>query len=160
MRPYPSGGGSYELELYLAVDNCAGLGRGFFHYDAGEHALVAVDVDPHAVDALLRHAQFAMNAAALPQIVITLVARFGRISWKYSSLAYSLILKDTGVLMQTLYLMATDMGLGGCAIGSTPIDLFEKMTGIPFHVEGPVGVFALGRGVKAGPSEPAGAFPD
>jgi SagB-type dehydrogenase family enzyme len=151
-RPYPSGGGSYELELYLAVDNCEGIARGFYHYDAGEHALVAVDVDPHAVETTLRHAQYAMNAAALPQIVITVAARFGRVSWKYSSLAYSLVLKDTGVLMQTLYLMATDMGLGGCAIGSTPIDLFEKMTGLPFHVEGPVGVFALGRGAKAGES--------
>ena len=27
-RPYPSGGSSYELELYLAVANCAGLARG------------------------------------------------------------------------------------------------------------------------------------
>ena len=33
-RPYPSGGGSCELELYLAVDNCEGLARGFYHYDA------------------------------------------------------------------------------------------------------------------------------
>jgi nitroreductase len=48
--------------------------------------------------------------------------------------------------MQTLYLMATDMGLGGCAIGSADIDLFAKMTGIEFHVEGPVGQFAMGRG--------------
>ena len=154
-RPYPSGGGSYELELYLAVDNCEGLARGFYHYDAGEHALVAVDVDPHALDAMLRHAQYAMNAAALPQIVIMLTARFGRISWKYSSLAYSLILKDVGVLIQTLYLMTTTMGLGGCAVGSTPIDLFEKMTEIPFHIEGPVGVFALGRGAKSGQSDGA-----
>jgi nitroreductase len=45
-------------------------------------------------------------------------------------------------------LMATDMGLGGCAIGATNIDLFAKMTGIEFHVEGPVGQFALGRGSK------------
>jgi hypothetical protein len=44
--------------------------------------------------------------------------------------------------------MATDMGLGGCAIGSTSIDLFEKTTGIGFHVEGPVGIFALGRGAS------------
>ena len=29
VRPYPSGGGSYELELYLAVDKCEGLARGF-----------------------------------------------------------------------------------------------------------------------------------
>jgi nitroreductase len=41
-------------------------------------------------------------------------------------------------LMQTLYLMATDMGLGGCAIG------------IEFHVEGPVGQFAIGCGTESG----------
>jgi SagB-type dehydrogenase family enzyme len=52
-------------------------------------------------------------------------ARFGQISWKYSSIAYALILKDVGVLIQTFYMMATDMGLGGCAIGSANIDLFE-----------------------------------
>ena len=46
--------------------------------------------------------------------------------------------------------MATDMRLGGCAIGITNIDLFAKMTGIEFHVEGPVGQFAIGRGDKSG----------
>jgi SagB-type dehydrogenase family enzyme len=80
-----------------------------------------------------------------PQILLTIAARFGRVAWKYSTLSYGLILKDVGVLMQTLYLMATDMGLGGCAIGSVNIDLFARMTGIEFHVEGPVGQFALGR---------------
>ncbi len=40
------------------------------------------------------------------------------------------------------------MGLGGCAIGSTNIDLFAKMTGLEFHVEGAVGQFAIGRGAK------------
>ena len=89
-----------------------------------------------------------MGAPAAPQILITIAARFCRVSWKYSSVAYSLILKDVGVLLQTLYLMATDMGLGGCAIGTNNIDLFAKMTGIEFHVEGPVGQFALGRGGK------------
>ena len=108
---------------------CEGLARGLYHYDAGEHALVAIDVRPQHVETMLLHAQYAMNASALPQIVITITARFGRVGWKYSSLAYSLILKDVGVLMQTLYLMATDTGLGGCAIGSTNIDVFEKMTG-------------------------------
>ena len=87
-----------------------------------------------------------MDAPGQPQILITIAARFGRISWKYSSIAYSLILKDVGSLIQTLYLAATDMGLGGCAIGSTNIDLFAKMTELEFHIEGPVGQFALGRG--------------
>jgi len=148
VRPYPSGGGSYELELYLAVDTCEGLARGFYHYDAGGHALVPIAVRTHELDALLAGAQFAMDAPAVPQILITIAARFGRVAWKYSSIAYALILKDVGALMQTLYLMATDIGLGGCAIGIANIELFAKMTGIKFHVEGPVGQFAIGRGVK------------
>ena len=39
--------------------------------------------------------------------------------------------------------MATDIELGGCAIGTVNIELFSKMTGIEFHVEGPVGQFRL-----------------
>jgi SagB-type dehydrogenase family enzyme len=96
----------------------------------------------------LKAAELAMGASAAPQILITIAARFRRVSWKYSAIAYALILKDVGVLLQTLYLMATDMDLGGCAIGSTNIDLFAKMIGIEFHVEGAVGQFALGRGAE------------
>jgi SagB-type dehydrogenase family enzyme len=147
-RPYPGGGSAYELELYLTVANCEGLARGFYHYDAGGHALVPIAVGTPELEATLAAAEFAMDAPAPPQILITIAARFGRISWKYTSIAYSLILKDVGVLIQTLYMMATDMGLGGCAIGTSNIDLFAKMTGIEFHVEGPVGQFALGRGTK------------
>jgi SagB-type dehydrogenase family enzyme len=148
MRPYPSAGAEYALELYLAVDTCEGLARGFYHYDAGAHALMPIGSSAQELDALLAGAEFAMGAPAAPQILITVAARFGRVSWKYSSLAYALILKDVGVLMQTFYLIATDMELGGCAIGIANIDLFAKMTGIEFHVEGPVGQFAIGRGVK------------
>jgi SagB-type dehydrogenase family enzyme len=144
-RPYPSAGASYELELYLAVDGCEGLAKGFYHYDAGAHVLVPIEARAQDVDALLTGAGFAMDAPAVPQILITIAARFGRVSWKYSSLAYALMLKDAGVLTQTLYLVAADLGLGGCAIGSVNIDLFARMTGLDFHVEGPVGQFALGR---------------
>jgi SagB-type dehydrogenase family enzyme len=148
LRPYPSAGAAYELELYLAVDKCEGLARGLYHYDAGGHALVQINVTSNELRALLMEAESAMGATAAPQVLIIVTARFGRISWKYSSIAYSLILKDVGVLIQTFYLMATDIGLGGCAIGSVNIELFSKMTGMEFHVEGPVGQFAIGRGTR------------
>lgn len=151
VRPYPSAGAGYELELYLAVDRCDGLDRGFYHYDGGTHALVPIGVDSRELEALLTGAQMAMGADSAPQIAVTIAARFGRLSWKYSSLAYALVLKDVGVLLQTFYMMATEMGLGGCAIGIADIDLFAKVTGIAFHVEGPVGQFALGRSSKTKP---------
>jgi SagB-type dehydrogenase family enzyme len=102
------------------------------------------------MEAQLSAASFGMDAPAPPQILITIAARFNRIAWKYSAIAYSLILKDVGVLLQTLYLGATDLGLGGCAIGTSNIDLFARMTGQPFHTEGPVGQFALGRPLPEG----------
>jgi len=151
-RPYPAAGSAYELELYLTVSNCEGLARGLYHYDAGSHALVAIDASAQQLQALSMAAEFAMDASGPPQILITIAARFGRISWKYSSIAYSLVLKDVGCLIQTFYLAATDMGLGGCAIGTGNIDFFAKMTGLEVHVEGPVGQFALGRGRKVGGS--------
>jgi SagB-type dehydrogenase family enzyme len=153
-RPYPAGGAAYELELYLTIANCDGLARGFYYYDADQHALTLIEVSPQELEAQLSAAEFAIGASGVPQILITIAARFGRVSWKYSSVAYSLILKDVGVLMQTLYLTATDMGLGGCAIGTNNIDLFARMTGLEIHVEGPVGQFALGRDVKRGPDDP------
>jgi len=151
-RPYPSAGASYELELYVAAGQCEGLARGLYHYDADAHALLPIGTRIDDFEALLAGAQFAMGATSAPPILITMAARFGRVSWKYSSIAYALVLKDVGVLLQTFYLMAADMGLGGCAIGITNIELFARMTGVEFHVEGPVGQFALGRAANRGPS--------
>lgn len=147
-RPYPSGGASYELELYLAVDKCDGLARGFYHYDADRHALVAIGATERQLEAIIDDGQFAMGAPKPPQIMITMAARFGRVSWKYSGFAYSLALKHVGVLMQTLYLMASEMELGACAIGVGDIDLFSRMTGLPFYVEGAVGQMAIGRAAR------------
>ena len=152
-RPYPSAGAAYELELYLAVNKCDGLARGFYHYDADRHALTAIDVRPQDLEAQLYGAEFALGASNAPQVLIIIAARFGRVSWKYSAVSYSLVLKDVGVLTQTLYLTAMDLGLGGCAIGTNDIDRFARMTGLDFSVEGPVGQFALGRGAEPAPDD-------
>jgi SagB-type dehydrogenase family enzyme len=57
-RPYPSGGGYWELELYLSIDRCEGLARGFSHYDAGLHVLVPIAVRQHELDGLLEGAEY------------------------------------------------------------------------------------------------------
>ncbi len=57
IRPYPSAGAAYELELYLAVNLCEGLARGFYHYDAGAHVLAPIGVPANELDALLAEAE-------------------------------------------------------------------------------------------------------
>ncbi len=80
VRPYPSAGASYELELYLAINACQGLARGFYHYDAGANALIPIDASRDDLEMLLAEAKYAMGTSAPPQVLITMAARFGRTS--------------------------------------------------------------------------------
>jgi hypothetical protein len=56
--------------------------------------------------------------AASMQTLIVITARFARVAWKYESIAYQLVLKHVGVLIQTMYLVATAMELAPCAVGN------------------------------------------
>ena len=127
MRPYPAAGGLYALDLYLIVNRCAGLDAGLYAYDAERHALRSRPVSQHHTDALLADASL---ATAIPQeqlqVLVIVAAHFQRVAWKYSSIAYSLVLKDVGVLYDTMYLAATAMGLAPCAVGCGNADLFAR----------------------------------
>lgn len=145
-RPYPSGGSIYELEVYPVVRNVAGLEPGMYHYDSTEHALrhVAALDDP-AVARLLSPAALTLADGELPQVMLTLSARAGRIMWTYEQMPYAVILKHVGVLTQTLYLTATAMGLGGVAQGYGDTAAFAEATGRDELVECNVGTFVVGR---------------
>lgn len=146
-RPYPNAGASYELELYLSVSNCTGLEPGFYHYDPVEHQLARISDLNNAVQSLLWQAQrswMAEHDGSSPQILITYGARFQRVNWKYESIAYALTLKNVGVLMQTMSLVAEAMGLAGCPIGGGNADVFTRALGSDYYTESSVGEFILG----------------
>jgi SagB-type dehydrogenase family enzyme len=84
-----------------------------------------------------------MGGVPAPDILFTLAARIQRVAWKYQSLAYALILKDTGVLFQQMYLVAAALGLRPCALGTGDTQLFAKASGLAFTRETSVGEFAL-----------------
>jgi SagB-type dehydrogenase family enzyme len=144
-RPYPGGGGMYELELYVTANACSGLSRGLYHYDPQDHRLERLNADEAAVDALLRDAA---GASGIPpgelQVLITIAARFSRVSWKYAGIAYALTLKHVGVLYQTMYLVATAMGLAPCGLGGGDSDCFARAAGTDYFAETSVGEFLLG----------------
>ena len=151
-RPYPGGGACYELELYVTVGRCAGLARGVYHYDPFGHRLEPVDADAAVVDGLLSDAAERATMDAAPQVLITLTARFRRISWKYEGLAYATVLKDVGVLFQSLYLVCTAMRLAPCALGAVRADATARALRTDWLLEPTVGQFILGR-PPAAPAE-------
>jgi SagB-type dehydrogenase family enzyme len=141
-RPHPSGGACYPLELYLAVKRCDGLEPGLYHYDPLAHEVVRLAVSPDAVASVLDG--YRDRGVEDLQVVVIMAARVNRVSWKYASVVYATILKEVGVLMQSLYLVATAMGLAPCAIGGGASDSLPRAVGIPPLAEATVGEFAIG----------------
>jgi oxazoline/thiazoline dehydrogenase len=143
-RPYPSAGARYELELYLIINACESIPAGLYHYDSKDHQLSKLSDPNKYTEALLKGAWLAANQQSMPQVLIIIAARFQRVAWKYQALAYALILKNVGVLYQTMYLVATAMGLSPCALGGGNADLFAHAVGTDYYAETSVGEFLLG----------------
>jgi cyanobactin maturation PatA/PatG family protease len=144
-RPYPAGGARYELELYPVVRHCAGLDAGLYHYDPLNHRLEKLkDGQDADVLALIEDAFDATGRQGMPQVLLIVAARFGRMFEAYQCLGYSLVLKNVGVLFQNLYLVATAMKLAPCALGEGDVERFGRVTGLEFLDETMVGGFIVG----------------
>lgn len=140
LRPSPGAGACHELELYLAVQACEGLAPGLYHYDPSGHAL-ARRGEAHGLG---EDARQACGAATAPDVVVVLAARFARVLWKYEAIGYALILKDAGVLLQTLGLCAAAMGLAWRPLGAGDSDAFCRAAGTDWWEESSVAEAALG----------------
>ncbi|MFE5591870.1 SagB family peptide dehydrogenase [Streptomyces sp. NPDC056549] len=143
-RPYPSGGQGYELELYVTVRRCAGLEPGVYYYDPVGHRLVLRNDEEADRESLFHVASRATGMEARPDVLVTVTARFQRMSWKYRAIAYATTLRHTGVLYQTMYLVATALGLAPCALGNGDADMSARVLGLDYLQESSVGDFLLG----------------
>lgn len=149
-RPYPSGGSIYELELYPVVTQVTGLAAGMYHYDPFGHRLTAVPGSTAGAARLLAMATQVAVMPAAPQVLIVISARFGRLLWKYQTMAYAVIMKNVGALYSVMYLVATAMGLAPCAMGGGSAADFELATGADPLAESSVGEFVIGSKPAAG----------
>jgi SagB-type dehydrogenase family enzyme len=143
-RLSPGGGACHELELYLAVNRCEGLESGLHHYDPLGHRLTRLCGRTPELEALLADTIAATAGTEAAQVLVCIAARFARMAWPYEGIAYATTLKNVGALMQTMYLVATAMGLAPCSIGRGNADLFAVAAGTDYYAQTSVGEFILG----------------
>lgn len=148
MRPYASAGGRSELELYVVANHVEGLATGAYHYDPRAHELLGLAGHgrPGHQDDLNRQVHAATGGALSrdPPAIVVVTAVFARIMWKYRGIGLSLIYQDTGCLIQTLYLVATALGLAPCAVGAGDEAANARWLGLDPMVESQVGCFLVG----------------
>ncbi|MFF0623376.1 SagB family peptide dehydrogenase [Streptomyces sp. NPDC004296] len=144
VRPYPGAGGLGELEVYPLVSRCAGLRSGLYHYDSAHHRLTTVAAPGPETERMLSFARATATMPGPPQVLFVITARVGPLMRKYEGIPYALALKNAGILTAWMYLVATDMGLAPCALGSGDAASFAALAGLDSLAEPAIAEFTLG----------------
>lgn len=117
LRPVPSGGARHPFETYLLIRRVDGLTDGIYHYLPRENVLEylkPLTSWEETVSAALHGQRWACRANVV--FLWSLVAY--RAEWRYGIYAHRTALIDVGHVGQNLYLAATELGLGICAVAA------------------------------------------
>lgn len=143
----PAGGGLHAVEAYVLVQRVEGVAPGFYHYLSMQHAL-----EPLQALAPTEAADWAHRFVAGQEwfhdvpVMVVMVARFDRLFWKYRrhTKAWRVVHLDVGHLSQTMYLSATELGLG-CFVTAAINDRdVEKALDLPPLREGAIALVGFG----------------
>ena len=78
-------------------------------------------------------------------VALVLTAIFQRARWKYRERTYRYVLMEAGHIAQNVYLAATSLGLGACAVGAFVDDQLNDLLGIDGDDEAALYIIAVGR---------------
>lgn len=146
----PSAGGLHATGAYLLVQRVEGIEPGLYHYHPVDHALEPIrTLATEEAAALARRCVAAQGYFAEAQVLVLPVSRFLRTFWKYRNhaKAYRALILDVGHLSQTMYLAATELGLGAFITAAINEVDIEQAFGLDPLEESPLA--ACGFGIRA-----------
>ncbi|MBB2890963.1 SagB family peptide dehydrogenase [Flexivirga oryzae] len=147
-RVSPSAGGRHPIELFLLVDRVEGLEPGIYWVDAPSRGLTIVPGGREPARVLLEQTYPAAMRSDTPAAALYLAAATRRVAWKYEQNVLELVNRDAGAVLQTLYLVATALGLAATAVAVNehpPNSAVARFAPEPIIN---VGAFCLGLPVK------------
>jgi len=143
LRAAPSAGALYPIELYAAAHNVAGLEAGVYHYAVPTHELELLRGGD--LRAEVKQAGLGQDHLAQAAVCFVLSAIFQRTRWKYRERTYRYMLLEAGHIGQNLYLAATSLGLGACAVGAFLDDDLNALLGLDGEEEAVLYIIAAGK---------------
>jgi SagB-type dehydrogenase family enzyme len=147
-RTSPSAGGFHPVEAYPLIVAVDGLDSGLYPYNAADHALELLV--PFGLDeARAAGTTFVCGQTYFgdAHVLLVLTARFDRAFWKYRNhrKALTALMMDAAHLSQTLYLVATELGLGAFVTAAVNNFDIEERLGLDGYREGVLAVCGFGR---------------
>jgi SagB-type dehydrogenase family enzyme len=142
-RAAPSAGALYPIETYAVVHNVVGLEPGLYHYAVADHELEQLRVENLRSKTVI--AGIGQEMLGQAQVCFVLSAIFQRLRWKYRERTYRYALLEAGHIGQNLYLAATSMRLGACAVGAFLDDELNDLLGLDGQEEAALYMISVGR---------------
>lgn len=143
----PSGGGLHPIEAFVLAQRVEGLAPGLYHYHCLAQALEPMGaLSPPAAAAAAHELVAGQTWFANAPVLVLMAARFPRSYWKYPhhAKAWKVVQLDAGHLSQTLYLSATERGLGAFLTAAINDACAERLFGLDGLDVGPVAVGGFG----------------
>lgn len=142
----PSGGSLHATEAYLLVQRVEGIAPGLYHYRPTDHALRPLPTPEQPLEEFASKALAGQHWFAQAPVLVIYAPRIARSHWKYRNhpKAYRALTLDVGHLSQTLYLSATDLGLGAFVTSAINEVQLEQALGLQALEQGPIAVGGFG----------------
>lgn len=143
LRAYPSGGGLYPIETYVALVDVEGVEPCLAHYDPYAHALEVLEpkLDPRRLlDAMGDHEGSVPRAP----VVLFACALFERSVVKYGHRGYRFAMLEAGMVTYLYSLMANSIGMGTLNWGGCLDDTLHDLFGLDGVSENIVDTMMLG----------------
>lgn len=131
LRTVPCGGARHQFECYMVIQNVEELEDGYYHYLPMTHSIELIDKDNDLKEFISNSLQKQTWACKANVIFYYSIVCY-RVEWRYGIYAHSMCMTDAGHVLENVYLAATSIGLGGCAIGA--ID--EEVCNQKFQLDG------------------------
>ena len=117
LRTVPGGGARHPFECYMAIRKVEGLKSGLYHYLPMKHQLEYLG-DCEEMEEMIGRTLQSQKWAEKASVVFYYSCVFYRAEWRYGIWTHPTVLIDSGHVTENLYLAATSIGLGGCAIAA------------------------------------------
>ncbi|MBQ6231912.1 MAG: SagB/ThcOx family dehydrogenase [Clostridia bacterium] len=129
LRTVPGGGARHPFECYMAVRKVEGLQAGLYHYLPMTHRIEYLGM-PDDLEGMIGESLSGQSWAEKASVVFYYSCVFYRAEWRYGVWAHPTVLIDSGHITENLYLAATAIGLGGCAIAAVDTPAADRAFGL------------------------------
>ena len=129
IRTVPGGGARHPFEVYMTIQNVEGLKNGLYHYLPMKHHLECLEEKEDLKDFIGKALEGQIWGQKANVVFFYSFVAY-RAEWRYGIHAHRMCMADAGHVTENVYLAATAIGLGGCAVGAVNGPLCDEALGL------------------------------